>query len=89
MKNNIVYYLLTLAMFIVGCHKDSTFDGPKIEVDNKPYFYVRYHGDHWATVQHDKHSTMTITDENGQQQSYSIGSRDVIIGPVYAGLRRL
>ena len=28
---------------------------------------------------------MTITDENRQEVSYTIGSRDVIIGPVYAG----
>ena len=80
------FMLMTLAVFFVSCSKDS--DDPIKDGNNsKPYFYVQYHGDHWATVQFDKFSTMTITDENGQEKSFSIGSRNVIIGPVYAGFK--
>ena len=77
--------LVSLMMFVVllvGCKGDeeNIIDGPK-----EPYFYVKYHGDHWATVDFNKTCTMTITNESGQEVSYTIGSRDVIIGPVYAG----
>ena len=75
--------LLTLAICFTGCKKNSIVGEP----NNKPYFYVKYHGDHWATVKFDKYSTMTITDEKGEQKSYSIGRRDVIIGPVYVGFK--
>lgn len=68
-------------VLLVGCKgDDDSLDGPK-----KPYFYVQYHADHWATVDFNKTCTMTITDENGQNVSYTIGSRNVVIGPVYAG----
>ena len=84
MKDKTLFYLLlTLTICLNGCKKDSIVDEPK----NKPYFYVRYHGDHWATVNFNKYSTMTITDENGERKSYSVGSRDVIIGPVYVGFK--
>jgi len=77
--------LVSIMMFVVllvGCKgDDDTLGEPKQET----YFYVRYHGDHWATVDFNKTSTMTITNETGQEVKYSIGSRSVIIGPVYAG----
>ena len=73
--------ILVLVALFVGCKGgDDSIDGPK-----EPYFYVEYHGDHWATVDFNKTCIMTITNESGQEVSYTIGSRDVIIGPVYAG----
>lgn len=74
--------ILALGVLFTGCKSDDdTYDVPQ----KKPYFYVKYHGDHWATVDFNKTCTMTITNESGQEVSYTIGSRDVIIGPVYAG----
>lgn len=79
--------LVSIMMFVVllvGCKgDDDTLGEPKDE----PYFYVEYYGFHWATVHHEKLSTMTITDENGQNVSYTIGSRNVVIGPVHAGFK--
>ena len=76
-----LFSILVLVALFVGCKGgDDSIDGPK-----EPYFYVKYHGDHWATVDFNKTCTMTITDENNKEVSYTIGSRDVIIGPVYAG----
>lgn len=79
--------LLSIMMFVVlfvGCKGDDDTFGEPIK---GPYFYVQYYGFHWATVHHEKLSTMTITDENGQKVSYTIGSRNVVIGPVYAGFK--
>lgn len=76
-----LFPILVLVVLFVGCKGDDDSIGePK-----KPYFYVQYHSDHWATVDFNKTCTMTITDENKQEVSYTIGSRDVIIGPVYSG----
>lgn len=78
-----IFYLVACVICFTGCRDDNdSLDEPK-----RPYFYVKYYGFHWASVKHDKLSTMTITDENGQKVSYSIGSRNVIIGPVYAGFK--
>ena len=80
MKKLISILAITFAVFLEGCKENSSVDEPE-----KPFFYVKYHGDHWATVDFNKTCTMTITNEKGQDVSYSIGSRDVVIGPVYAG----
>ena len=86
MKKEIIFCLFLLASCFVGCKKDSPVNDLATP-DSKPFFYVKYHGDHWATVNFDKYSTMTIIDEKGEKKSYSVGSRDVIIGPVYAGFK--
>ena len=79
-----LFPILVFVVLFVGCKgDDESIDVPN--VPKEPYFYVKYHGDHWATVDFNKTCTMTITDENNQEVSYSIGSRDVIIGPVHAG----
>lgn len=78
---SIVATLLCI-LTITGCKKELIVPQNN---DSKPYFYVRYYGNHWATVKFDKFSTMTITDKNGEEVSYEIGSREVIVGPVYAG----
>lgn len=83
MKNKTSFFLVVaLVSLFTGCKEDSSVD---IDGPDKPFFYVKYHADHWATVDFDKTCTMTITDENGRDVSYTIGSRNVIIGPVYAG----
>ena len=84
MKSRVLFFMLiTLTVCFTGCKDDDdSLDEPK-----KPYFYVEYYGLHWATVHHEKLSTMTITDENGQKVNYTIGSRNVVIGPVYAGFK--
>lgn len=88
MKNNTLFcILLAMILCVAGCKKDHNISDPNNGSVNKAFFYVKYHGDHWATVNFDKYSTMTITNEKGEQQSYSIGSRDVVIGPVYAGFK--
>jgi len=76
--------LLVLVVLFTGCKGD---DDTSVVPPKKTYFYVEYYGFHWATVHHEKLSTMTITDENGQKASYTIGSRNVVIGPVYAGFK--
>ena len=70
---------IVLVVSLVGCKEDDD--------TQKTFFYVEYYGNHSATVDFDKLSTMTITDEKGQKVSYSIGSRTVVIGPVYAGFK--
>lgn len=85
MKRLRLFAFLCIALLaIVGCKKDDPAT-EKEEQETKPYFYVKYHGDHWATVKFDKLSTMIITDADGKEKSYQIGSRDVVIGPVYEG----
>lgn len=80
-----IFYLMAFVICFTGCKNDNdSLGGPK-----KPYFYVEYYGSHSATVNFDKLSTMTITDENGQKVSYSIGSRTVVVGPVYAGFKAI
>ena len=65
-----LFSILVLVALFVGCKGgDDSIDGPK-----EPYFYVKYHGDHWATVDFNKTCTMTITDENNKEVSYTIGS---------------
>ena len=84
MKSRILFFLMiTLTVCFAGCkNDDDTFDEPK-----KTFFYVEYRGEHWAAVNFNQTCTMTITDENGQKVNYTLsnGSRNVIIGPVYAG----
>ncbi len=80
---NKLFSLLVLVALLVGCKGgDDSIDGPK-----EPFFYVEYYGNHWASVNFNQTCTMTITDENGQKVNYTLsnGSRNVIIGPVYAG----
>ena len=72
-------FLVILVCFFASC-KDSSTGEP-----HNPYFYVQYNADLWATVDFNKSCIMTIADENGKEVKYTIGSRDVIIGPVYVG----
>lgn len=83
MKNNtLFYFLIALVSIYTSCKEDSSVDGPK-----EPFFYVEYYGNHWAAVNFNQTCTMTVIDENGQKVNYTLsnGSRNVIIGPVYAG----
>ena len=78
-----LYPILLLLVLFSGCKGDSSLEeeeGPK-----KPFFYVRYNGYHSTEEDFDKTCTMTITDENGNEVSYAIGSQEVLVGPVYAG----
>ena len=80
-----IFYLMVCVICFTGCgDDDDSLDGPK-----KPYFYVEYYGSHWASVDFSQTCTMTITNENGQKESYTIsnGSRTVVVGPVYAGFK--
>jgi len=73
---------MAVVVSLVGCKEDSSVDEQK-----NTYFYVEYWGNHWASVNFKQTCTMTITDEKGQKENYTLsnGSRNVIIGPVYAG----
>ncbi len=78
-----LFSMLVLVVLLVGCKGDDiTVVEPK-----KAFFYVEYYGNHWAAVNFNQTCTMSVTDENGQKVHYTLsnGSRNVIIGPVYAG----
>lgn len=83
MKKLFSILVMVLVASLVGCkNDDDTFNEPK-----KAFFYVEYYGNHWAAVNFNQTCTMTITDEKGKEVNYTLsnGSRNVIIGPVYAG----
>ena len=82
MKKLLSILVMTFVVLLTGCKDDSSVDEPKT-----PFFYVEYYGTHWAAVNFNKSCTMTITDEKGEKVNYTIsnGTRNVIVGPVYAG----
>jgi len=80
MKKLISIPAIAFAILFVGCKGDPSLEGPK-----ETSFYVRYHGYHRTEDDSGKTCTMTITDENGKDVSYAIGSQEVVIGPVLVG----
>lgn len=82
MKELFMIMVIAFAVLCTGCKGDSSLEeeGPK-----EPFFYVRYNGYHSTAEDFDETCTMTITDENGLDVSYTIGSQEVLVGPVYAG----
>lgn len=85
--NRILLSLFCALTMIVACTKDdpSQSVGGTSSKDNSPYFFVKYHGDYWHTTNFNATVKMKIKNAAGEYETYDIGSRDIIIGPVSVG----
>lgn len=85
--NRALLFLFCALIMIVACTKDDPSQSVEdtSSKEKAPYFYVKYHGDYWHTTNFDATVKMKIKNAVGKYDTYDIGSRDVIIGPVSVG----